>query len=164
MSQFDYGEFVNEPIYPLREQTPMHLHDRDGLGNPITDDPSVNQFPDISYTPGGWTPFTDPYGQDGRDGAPGLKGLPGKPGLNGPPSKNALTASALIKFVKLDTTNGVLDYFSTTGFVPFLALGGLLRFESGTLLEVLDWSSQTFGSVTFPTSDPGGGKIWLSPT
>lgn len=147
-TSFEYGEFVNEPIYPLREQTTLHLHDRDGLGPALTDDLGQS-FPDFSYAPGGWTPWMPgPYGQDGlpgRDGKNGLKGLPGKNGKTGavgPAGKDG----------------GV-----SAGSILAVFPKGCLRFSPGTTL-LQEWSGHAWVTVVFEDTDPGGGQIWESDT
>lgn len=152
MSKFEYGEFVNEPIMPLREQAPLHLHDRTGVGPALTDSPASDSMPDLSYAPGGWTPWMPSWGDRGDNGEDGLIGLPGKTGkagLKGIPGKDALTP---------ETINDMLLILIKAGKMNLPK--GVLRMTPDTLLE--RWGTTTWSEVIFPTSDPGSDNIWIS--
>lgn len=154
MSKFEYSEFVNEPIQPLRDQAPLHLHDRTGMGAPLMPEDSSNQHPDLSYAPGGWTPWMPNWGSRGNNGLDGLGlvGLPGKDGragLKGIPGKNAITP---------ETINDMLLILIKAGKMNLPK--GVLRMTPDTLLE--RWGTTTWSEVIFPTADPGSDNIWIS--
>lgn len=161
MSNFEYGEFVNEPIVPLRDQQSLHLHDRDGLGMPLIADDGTNDIPDLSYAPGGWTPFNPSYGS--RDGLNGLQGLPGKTGPGGmkaPPSKTGLGGTGILSTGA--TPGTIYSLGAGAVFNPYFSLTGIVRFTLNTKPQKVNWPN--FEDVVFATSDPGSGQIWLSAT
>jgi hypothetical protein len=181
---FEYGEFVNEPILPLRTQTAIHLHDRDGLGDPLqADNGSGPQFPDINYSPGSWSPYLT-NGRDGLDGLQGLRGKTGPGGMKGAPGKSTI---GLLDHVLLDTNEDfVFELLKGGKAIPWLNMDGMFRSGSGTV-QNLDAGARTFSNSTefflngahieflnsgglvwevsdLPTSDPGSNGVWLSPT
>lgn len=148
----DYSAGPNQRIEPLPHTPSIHLHERAGFGSggKAKKDPTQTIYnggdTNINYPPipGGFPPMTlfPPLVLPEIPEFPGIEfppfipgEFPANPGPDVPPDNNQPPAGGEFPFV-----------YAEGGWWAFTSEIGWFKF-----------------TAPFPTSDPGGGQIWLSP-